>query len=393
MKHGIVNHKLSFLMTMKSYTIILFLLISFTGFAQNKIPIIKANSKKALIVEGKDERYNWSISPQTKLDIHTISKTLKPKWITFYTDVDSIKINLKPDAHFDFMVLLNNKDTCYTRLESLPIKNYSRQKPVAHDTIPFILTEYNNIKIKAVLNTIDTLYLKFDSGTTGLLLTNDAIKHKTHLTSTNKRNNRLKISNLIWDSLQVYPVELSGQGTDGRFGWDLFDGKVIEIDYDRNLFIVHTKAPKISKSYSKLAIDYTNTLFCIRGELQIKDKKYMNRFLFDNGYQRTIMLDKDLVAEQNYPKDLKIIKKVIMRNGQGKEIPVLTVNNDQLNFGQHALRNIPVQLLASDNPAHFKTHIVGNEVLKRFNTFLDFQNNFVYLKPNSLFNLPYTDAM
>ncbi|MEJ0106916.1 MAG: hypothetical protein WDO19_32170 [Bacteroidota bacterium] len=43
------------------------------------------------------------------------------------------------------------------------------------------LTEFNNLKVKAILNNADTLDLKFDSGTTGLLLTNETIKNKTHL--------------------------------------------------------------------------------------------------------------------------------------------------------------------------------------------------------------------
>jgi hypothetical protein len=369
-----------------------FLLITSFLYAQKELPVIKASSKKAFIIEGEDDRHNWNLSPQTKPDIYTITKSVKPKWIRFQTDIDSIKVKLKPNEHFDFIVLLNNKDSCYTRIESLPVKNYSGRKPATHDTIPFILTEFNNVKIKAVLNGVDTLNLMFDSGTTGLLLTNDAIKHKTHLSDNTKSNNALRIGNLTWDSLQVFPVELSGQGTEGRFGWDLFDGKVVEIDYDKNLFIVHTQLPAISRAYAKFDMEYVHTLFCIKAELQIKNTKYMNRFLFDNGYQRTAMLDTLLMEEQRYPKDLVVIKKVIMRNGQGGEVPVITINAEGLDLGKQRLSNVPVQLLATANPARFKTHILGNEVLKRFNTILDFQNNVVYLKPNSLFDAPYKDA-
>jgi len=377
---------------MKISTLLSLLLITSLSFAQKSLPVIKANSKKAFILEGEDDRHNWTLNPAIKPDIHTISKIVNPKWIKFYTDTDSIKIKIKPNESFDFIVLLNNKDSCYTRIESRSVKNYARQKPVSHDTIPFTLTEFNNLKIKAVLNKADSLDLKFDSGTTGLLLTNDAIRQKTHLSNTSGKDNTLRIGNLTWDSLTIYPVELSGQGTDGRFGWDLFDGKIVEIDYDKNLFIVHTKLPAINKKYSKFDIEYIHTLFCIRGELQIKNKKYKNRFLFDNGYQRTIMLDTVLMSEQNYPKDLEVIKKVIMKNGQGKEIPLITVNNERFNLGKQRLLNIPVQLMTTANPARFKAHILGNEVLKRFNTILDFQNNVVYLKPNSLFDLAYADA-
>ncbi len=369
-----------------------FMCAAYCSFAQKQAPIIRANSRKAKIIEGENDVYNWSISPKTKLDVHTISKITKPEWIKFYTDIDSIKVKIKPGERFDFIVLLGGKDSCLTRIESAVIKNYSTQHPESHDTLSFTLTGFNNLKFKTVLNKADTLDLKFDSGTTGLLLTNDAIKNKTHLSGAGKADNSLRIGNLTWNSLEIYPVELSGQGTDGRFGWDFFDGKVVEIDYDKNRFIVHTTTPKIDKDYSKFDIEYTHTLFCINGVLQIKGKKYKNRFLFDNGYQRTVMLDTTLMNEQDYPKDLEVIKKVIMKNGQGKEIPVITVNNERLNLEKYTLFNIPVQLMTMGNPAGFKTHILGNEVLKRFNTVLDFQNNFVYLKPNHLMDLPYADS-
>lgn len=378
---------------MKKLITLALLVQAFVAQAQSSSPIIKAKVKEsAYVIEGNDEKRRWLLNPTVRPQRFTLSKSPNGKWVKFITDSDSIKRLLKPNEKLEFRVVIAEKDTCFISIDSPPIKNYANLKPVQHDTIPFVLTDYHNIKFKAVLNQRDTLNLKFDSGTTGLLLTHDAIKNKTHNLNVEKEENHLQIGNLSWDNLEIYPVALSGQGTDGRFGWDLFDGKVVEIDYDKNLMIVHSRAPKIGKGYSKFPIEYTRTLFCITGELQIQDKKFKNRFLFDNGYQRTIMLDTLLMHEQNYPKNLEVIKKVVMRNGQGQEIPVYTVNNERLNLGNMVLRDIPVQLLATANPARFKTHIMGNEVLKRFNTILDFQNNYVYLKPNSLFNVPYTEA-
>lgn len=386
-----------------------FLFISQMLFGQGKLPVIKATSKNAYIIEGfSQEKSAWWLAPEVKPDVYVISKSPKPKRVKFCTDTDSIEIKLKPGQKFDFIVLLNGKDSCYTRLESKPaITTFIRQSPESHDTIPFILTEYNNIKIKACLNKTDTLFLKFDSGTTGLLLTHEAIAQKTTLLSGqpgvreglakpdyNKMNryNSLVLGNLSWDSLAIYPVALSGQGTDGRFGWDLFDGRIVEIDYDNNLFIIHSALPKIPGGYSKSPIEYTYSLFCIQGSLIINGKNYRNRFLFDNGYQRTIMLDSTLLNDQKALSGLKVIKKTIMRNGQGKEIPVITVNNERFKIGNTTLFDIPAQKMTTSNPAQFPVHILGNEVLKRFNTILDFQKNNIYLKPNKLLYLPYTDA-
>lgn len=376
---------------MKTLFPLLLSFVSICAFAQKKLQVIEATSPIAYTKEGNEEKQRWNLNAKLKPDVYILNKSPKAKRITFYTDKDSINLSLRPGKHVDFVVLLNGKDSCFTRIESLPLKNFAKVKPQIHDTIPFALSAQHNQIFSVVLDGKDTLALKFDSGTSDFLLTNDVIKNQLKLT--NLKGHSFDIGEQRWENQQIYPVELTGQGTVGRFGWNLFDGKIVEINYDTKQFIVHSKMPKITSGYEKLSLEYTNTLFCIRGSLQIKDKKYEGRFLFDSGYQRTIMLDPDLMQEQQYPKDsLKIIKKVIMKNGKGEEIPVLTVNNERLNLGNISLYNIPVQLLSTKNPARFKTHILGNEVLKRLNTILDFQHHVVYLKPNSLWNEPYTEA-
>lgn len=268
--------------------------------------------------------------------------------------------------------------------------------------IPFELTEYNNIKIKAILNETDTLNLKFDSGTTGLLLTHKAIKEKTNLLKNNgedsitenyvklKNLSSLQIGALKWNDLEIYPVEHSGQGTDGRFGWDLFKDKIISIDYDKSLLTVHEQMPDIT-SYTRSSLEKTETLFCINGVIKYKNKTYKSRFLFDTGYQRALLLDKDILQEQSFPKDLKIIKTNQLRNGAGEIFITKVVELPSLFIGEQSVSEFPAQILNRENPAGFKTHILGNELMKRFNTILDFRTNNIYLKKNSLFELKYAD--
>lgn len=374
-------------------------------FAQKPLTIIKATNKKATITEGEGnfEESAWYLDPAAKPDVFTTNKSKKAKWITFKTDIDCLKVKLKAGQKYDFVVLLNGKDSCFTRLQSPAlITKYAQQKKVTHDTIPFVLTAYSNMKIKAILNEKDTLQLNFDTGADGIFLTYDAIEKKTHLLDNQKDKleknydylpslNHISIGNLAWDNLTIFARSLSGHETDGLFGWDFFNGRIVEIDYDNRRLIIHSKLEKKPKGYSKIPIEYTHTLFCINGTLKNKGKAYPNRFLFDSGYQRTMMLDSVLMAEQHFPKDLPIIKKVIMKNSRGHEIPVITVNNEQLHLGDYTLFDVPAQKLSSANPARFKTHILGNEVLKRFNTILDFQNDCIYLKKNSLWEVEYKE--
>lgn len=88
------------------------------AFAQKKTPIIKANSKVVSIKDGKTLYKNaWNIVPEEKLDIYVTSA----KNVTFYTDVDSIsfKINTKVEK-YDFIILLNGKDTARTQIKYQP---------------------------------------------------------------------------------------------------------------------------------------------------------------------------------------------------------------------------------------------------------------------------------
>jgi hypothetical protein len=89
---------------------------------------------------------------------------------------------------------------------------------------------------------------------------------------------------------------------------------------------------------------------------------------------------------------MQLIKKVIMHGAQGNEIPVITSNLEILQLGKYGLKNIPAQILTTNKPLKgINIHILGNEVLKRFNTVLDFQANVVYLKPNLHFTDEYIE--
>ncbi|RBL89307.1 transglutaminase domain-containing protein [Chitinophaga flava] len=88
-----------------------------TVFAQQKLPVIRATSTTVSIKDGPNFRKNaWTIEPATKPDIYPTTA----KRVTFYTDVDSISITVKPDRPQDFYILLNGKDSALTRVRYEP---------------------------------------------------------------------------------------------------------------------------------------------------------------------------------------------------------------------------------------------------------------------------------
>ncbi|MFC4162739.1 hypothetical protein ACFOWU_03680 [Epilithonimonas zeae] len=76
-----------------------FILISFfsftLGFSQNKLPIVKSNTKLVKIVENKELVTEWNLFPDTKPDTYVSGKNTKSGNIKIVIDIDSLEINLK----------------------------------------------------------------------------------------------------------------------------------------------------------------------------------------------------------------------------------------------------------------------------------------------------------
>ena len=96
----------------------LLVIILFTNsvFSQSNIPVIKASSKKVDIRVGeKLYKQQWTIMPEYNPDTYEISSI--GKTVTFYTDIDSISVKINKKTDFDFIILLNKKDSAYTKIK------------------------------------------------------------------------------------------------------------------------------------------------------------------------------------------------------------------------------------------------------------------------------------
>lgn len=89
--------------------------------AQKKLPVIKATDK-LMDIRDADELLKgyWTITPAAKPDIYTTSS--KGKTVTFITDVDSISFKVKENGVYDFIILLNGKDSAFTQIKYVPSK-------------------------------------------------------------------------------------------------------------------------------------------------------------------------------------------------------------------------------------------------------------------------------
>ena len=376
--------------------------------AQSTLPVIRASSKNVSINDdGLLSVNSWNLSPAARPDIYTADRTRKTKWVSFYTDIDSIKIKLKPGTKQDFIILLNGKDSCYTQVESaIPPESKIKNAVATTDTIPFTLTSFNAIAVKAVINHTDTVKLHFDAGSFDFRLTKDAILKKTKLlsnqpdalagTATPNYNHLNKVStlqmgNTVYDNPAVFATTVTAHEMDGRFGWNIFEGKQVEIDYDNGLLIIHSGLPKNLKGYNKSKLLFLHSFVCMKGFFEIAHKKYPGNFLLDTGADQAVIADSGWAGKQHFADNLKLIRTSVLRDPRGVQSTTRIVVAPRLTIGNFELSNIPTAVLGGKNTVGFEVNYLGNDLLKRFNTILDFKNDNIYLKPNKLMGLPYRE--
>lgn len=102
------------------------LLLQGTFSAQAQFPLMHATSRKVVIKDGYVIREGiWELSPEAKPDIYTPLEPGIQKTVVFMTDLDTLSFEVFPGKLYDFIILLNNKDTCLTRISTLKAETSS----------------------------------------------------------------------------------------------------------------------------------------------------------------------------------------------------------------------------------------------------------------------------
>ena len=387
---------------MKNFTLLPLIFLSSLSFAQTNLPVVKATSKRISIKDGNQFNKNsWTLSSTARPDVYTAQRTRKPKWVTFYTDIDSIKVKVKPGTRYNFVILFNGKDSCFTQIASaVPPEDKTLRKVAASDTIPFTLTAYNAITFKAVVNGTDSVDLHFDTGSWDFRLTKDAIIKKTKLLSGqsgstpnfSKLNkvSKLQIGTLIINDPDFAATDMTAHDMDGRFGWNLFEGKQVELDYDKSRMIVHSgKLIKAPKGYVKSALKFRNSFMIVKGAMKKSGELFPGDFLMDTGSGQAIILDSAWSASADFTKGLQLIRSITLHNPRGDKFETKVVLAPAFEMNGYTIANIPTLILGTRNPAGFSINNLGNDLLKRFNMIMDFKNDCIYWKPNQLFKMEF----
>ncbi|MBB6501107.1 retropepsin-like aspartic protease [Pedobacter cryoconitis] len=391
-------------MMIKSLLIALVLLFSgHLSFSQS-LPLIRANSEKISIKDGNNPltRYWDHLNGKVRPLVYSIDKTNQIRTVIFYTDIDSIAFDVFPGKLYNFNVLLRGKDTCHVQLSTViqsSIHNASGTSGA--DTIPFILGTDQYIHIKGKINHFRELDLIFDTGASLFVLTEKGLsKSKVILdgstenqgaggfsTERTSSRNHLELANLYWKDLPILFYDYKGGlNADGVVGYNVFEDKVVEIDYDKGLLIIHQNLPDLKKDYSELPARHSIEGTFVEATVQKDMNAAKGWFLFDTGGGLTVAVSGNFANKNDLHRRLAIMGYANV-SGTGAvvnktEIAILP----ELKLTGFVLRDVPVRLNVQNSDYYGKAGIIGNAVLKRFNTIIDYPHGKIYLKPNHLLN-------
>lgn len=364
------------------------------AFAQSRLPVIQATSKTVDIRDGNHfKKGYWAIMPERKPDYYFVEIPEKAHQVTFITDRDSISFDVSYGKDYDFIILLNGKDSCYTRI-SATYKNRHFSKSIrmggGPDTIPFTLGDNRKVYVQARLNGADVENNQLDLGAGGTIINQTSV-HKAPIhfdDSVNlvnsdglnraafASNNHLQIGDLDWDSVPVVVAHNMKPNEDLLIGNSLFNDKILEIDYDKQILVVHDTVPFRANSYSRHDIVLDGGIIPYIGvSLTTPHQTQTGWAMFDTGARITIINSADVSMFY------RVMIQLASLIGLDRKIsPKLKIGNYELSGFEFKTRDMGKDGLKI---------ILGNELLKRFNLILDNKKGYMYMKPNSLFHTPY----
>jgi hypothetical protein len=240
---------------------------------------------------------------------------------------------------------------------------------------------YNAIAIKALINGKDTLNLQFDASSSGIHFLKNVRKVKV---------STLRVGTLELKSPQILTARAASQEMDGRIGFDVFEGKQVELNYSQHIMVIHSRLPR-TKGYVRSKLIFNNGFPCVKGSFQLRGKVFDGLFTLHNGSATALVLDSGWAAKANIAGQCPLLRTSVITDGSGNKYETKIVLAPVFRFSRFKLANLPTTIFSGRTRFGFEVNFFGNDVLKRFNMILDLKKDNIYVKENQLLQVPYRE--
>jgi len=273
------------------------------------------------------------------------------------------------------------------------------------NSFPFELTSHNNLSIQAVIGQIDTVNLMFHTAASEVTITQEAAQAMTGIKWNSETNvgswggdatarfsesNTVQIGNYQWDRISIWETQNSGPTTGGKFGPNLFENKILEIDFDEGMMTTYNTLPVKIEEYKKMRLVNEDGYMFVEGVSYIEGVPIVNKFLIHSGYGGTILYDDKFVADSKIGSRIEITSTKELKDSYGNVIKVNKGSLPIFQIGEESFTNIPVGFFEG-KIGRQQMSVIGGDLLKRFNIIIDAKREFIYFKRNELSNAPYSE--
>ena len=253
----------------------------------------------------------------------------------------------------------------------------------------------------------DTLNFIFDTGSSGISLDSATVDYFKLKPTPSERtirgiagirkvsflnNRKLRLPGLTIDSLNFHINDYSiltavyGEKIDGIIGYSVFSRYIIKVDYDSYKMEFWSKG---TFRYPKGGSIFKPSIGTLAVQpAKVRDAISVNsRFLYDIGAALCLLLSKEFITDSAF---LSKGKKIYIKEaeGVGGKIDMQLTVIKELRLGQYKFKNIPTYIFNDDNNITSYPHmggLIGNDILRRFNTIFNYDKEEFYLIPNSHF--------
>jgi Aspartyl protease/PDZ domain len=202
-------------------------------------------------------------------------------------------------------------------------------------------------------------------------------------------NQQLHFPGLTVDSLNFHINDYSiltavyGERIDGIIGYSLISRYILKIDYDSMKMAICTRGTIRYPRGGYLLKPTINML--VSQPMKVKDEKSINsRFLYDMGAGLCMLYSRDFVEDSNFisKKRKRWIKE---GEGLGGKIDMELLVTKEVKIGPFRFRNVPTYIFDDENNITsypYMGGLIGNDILRRFNTIINYEKGDIYLMPN-----------
>ncbi|MDQ6814080.1 MAG: aspartyl protease family protein [Bacteroidota bacterium] len=273
---------------------------------------------------------------------------------------------------------------------------------------PFTTLSGGIIIVQARLDEFpDTLNFILDTGSGGISL-DSAVVEYLHLVKTPSErilrgiammrkvvyvtNRTLHLPNLKIEHLDFHIndyellTSVYGVRIDGIIGYSFFSRFIVKIDYDTNVLEIYSQG-KIRYPHRGIILKPAISGIPVFNATITDASAVASRFYFDSGAGLCLLMSEDFVKDSAIlAKGKKVI--ITQAEGIGGKKPMRLTTVKQIKIGPYSFKKIPAHIFEDEfNVTSYPMlgGLIGNDLLRRFNLIINYQQREIHLQPNTHF--------